>query len=126
MTAELPLISAVIARFPAPAINLAAWGVAFSISILIQSPSTMLLAASTTLSKDWASYRKLSRFMYLFVGGLTSLHILIAFTPIYYVLMEDILAVPAQIIETARYGLNIKTPRTFGTAYRRFQQGVLI
>lgn len=126
MTTELPLVSAVIARFPAPAISLAAWGVAFSISIIIQSPSAMLLAASTALSKDWASYQKLRRFMYLFVAGLTTVHILVAFTPLYYVLMETILAVPDEIIAPARYGLMIMTPWTFGTAYRRFQQGVLI
>jgi hypothetical protein len=126
MTAELPLISAVIARFPAPEVNLAAWGVAFSISILIQAPSAMLLAASTALCKDWDSYRKLRRFMYVFVAGLTGLHILIAFTPVFYLLIEKIMAVPAEIVEPTRYGLMIMTPWTFGTAYRRFQHGVLI
>ncbi len=46
MTAEHPLISAVVARLSEPAINLAAWGIVFAICIVIQSPSTMLLAAS--------------------------------------------------------------------------------
>jgi len=126
MTAELPLISAIIARLTLPEINLAAWGVVFSISIIIQSPSTMLLAASTALSKDWSSYRKLYRFMLAIGALLTILHTLIAFTPLYYVVMEGLLGAPAQIIEPARIGLMIMTPWTYGTAYRRFQQGVLI
>jgi hypothetical protein len=126
MTTEQPLISAVIARLPEPEINLAAWGVAFSLSIIIQAPSTMLLAASTALSKDWDSYRKLRRFMIVFATGLTGLHILIAFTPFYYVIVRDAIGAPAQIIEPVRYGLMIMTPWTWGTAYRRFQQGVLI
>jgi hypothetical protein len=126
MTSELPLISAVIARLPAPEINLAAWGVVFSIAILIQAPSAMILAASTALCKDWDSYRKLRRFMYIFAAGLTGLHILIAFTPVYYLLIEKIMAVPPAIVEPTRYGLMIMTPWTFGTAYRRFQHGVLI
>jgi hypothetical protein len=126
MTAELPLISAVIARLPAPEINLAAWGVVFALSIIIQSPSTMLLAASTTLSKDWDSYRKLRRFTITIGALLTTLHFLIAFTPLYYVVMAQLLGLPEQIVEPARVGLMIMTPWSWGTAYRRFQQGVLI
>jgi hypothetical protein len=54
------------------------------------------------------------------------LHILIVFTPVYYLVMRDIMAIPAEIIEPTRYGMMIMTPWTFGTAYRRFQHGVLI
>jgi len=82
MTSELPLISAVIARLEHQEVSLAAWGVVFSISTsLIQAPSTMLLAASTALSKDWDSYRQVRRFMLAIVVLLTTLHALIAFTP---------------------------------------------
>lgn len=126
MTAELPLISAVIARLAEPEINLAAWGVVFSMATIIQAPSTMLLAASTALSKDWASYRKLRRMMLSIGAGLTTLHLLIAFTPLYYVVMETVMGAPAEIIEPARLGLMIMTPWSWATAYRRFEQGVLI
>ncbi len=126
MTSELPLISAVIARLQHQEINLAAWGVVFSLSTLIQAPSTMLLAASTALSKDWDSYRQVRRFMLVIVVLLTALHALIAFTPLYYWVIRDLLGAPAEIIEPARLGLMIMTPWSAGTAYRRFQQGVLI
>ncbi len=126
MTTELSLISAFIARLPEPEVNLAAWGVAFSISVIIQSTSAMLLAASTALSKDWESYCQLRRFMWVFAFSLTGLHILIAFTPLYYVIVEKLMGIPPQIIEPTRYGLMIMTPWTLGTAYRRFQHGVLI
>lgn len=126
MTIELPLISAIIARLAEPEINLAAWGVVFGLSIIIQSPGTMLLAASTALSKDWASYLKLRRIMLGIGLSLTVLHALIAFTPLYWVVLKQILGVPDEIIEPARLGLMIMTPWSWGTAYRRFQQGVLI
>ena len=86
----------------------------------------MLLAASTALSKDWASYRKVRQFMLVAGGLLTALHILIAFTPLYYVVVEDILGVPQAIVAPARLGLMIMTPWTWSIAYRRFNQGVLI
>jgi hypothetical protein len=75
MTAEQPLISAVVARLAQPEINLAAWGVVFSLSIIIQSPSAMLLAASTALSRDETSYRKLHRFMLGIGLLLTAIHV---------------------------------------------------
>ncbi|MCB0196011.1 MAG: hypothetical protein KDJ65_28935 [Anaerolineae bacterium] len=126
MTIELPLISAIIARLAHPEINLAAWGVVFGLATIVQAPSTMLLAASTALSKDWLSYLKLRRIMFGILLVLTLIHALIAFTPLCYVVLRNILGVPAEIIEPARLGLMIMTPWTFGTGYRRFQQGVLI
>jgi hypothetical protein len=127
MGAELPALSAVIARLPQPEINLAAYGgVVFPLALIIESPIIMLLAASTALCKDYASYLTVRRFMMIAGAALTALHIVIAFTPLYYVIVEGILGAPDVIVEPARIGLMIMTPWTWSIAYRRFQQGVLI
>jgi len=127
MGAELPVLSAVVARLPEPEINLAAYGgVVFPLALIIESPIIMLLAASTALSKDWLSYRKIWRFMMLAGAGLTILHLLLAFTPLYYLVVKVIIGAPQEIIEPARIGLMIMTPWTWAIAYRRFNQGVLI
>ena len=86
----------------------------------------MLLAASTALSKDWASYRKIWSYMQGAGALLTVLHLLVALTPLYYVVVRGILGVPEAIVEPARIGLIIMTPWTWSIAYRRFNQGVLI
>jgi hypothetical protein len=53
MGAELPVLSAVVARLDNPEINLAAYGgIIFPIALLIEAPVIMLLAASTALCKD--------------------------------------------------------------------------
>ncbi len=127
MGAELPLLSAVVARLPQPEVNLAAYGgVVFPLALIIESPIIMLLAASTALCGDYASYLKVRRFMMVAGAALTGLHIAVAFTPLYYVVAERILGVPGVIVEPARVGLMIMTPWTWSIAYRRFQQGVLI
>lgn len=127
MGAELPALSAVVARLAQPEINLAAYGgVVFPLALIIESPIIMLLAASTALSRDWASYLKLRRFMMVAGGTLTVLHVLVAFTPLYYLVVEGVLGAPAEIVEPARIGLMIMTPWTWSIAYRRFNQGVLI
>ena len=127
MGIELPAISAVIARLENPTINLAAYGgIVFPLALIIESPIIMLLAASTALSKDWASFAKIHRFMMIAGASLTILHVLIAFTPLYYVIVEKFFGAPQEIIEPARVGLMIMTPWTWAIAYRRFHQGMLI
>jgi progressive ankylosis protein len=127
MGAELPALSAVMARLPNPEINLAAYGgIVFPIALIIEAPIIMLLAASTALSKDLVSYQKLRRFMMVSGAALTGLHILIAFTPLYYFVVERIIGAPQVIVEPGRVGLMLMTPWTWSIAYRRFNQGVLI
>lgn len=127
MAIELPALTVVVARLPNPEINLAAYGgVVFPLSLIIEAPIIMLLAASTALSKDYPSYQMIRRFMMITAGALTLTHILVAFTPLYYVVVEQILGVPQVIVEPARVGLMIMTPWTWSIAYRRFNQGVLI
>ena len=127
MGAELPAISATAARLADPKIHLAAYGgIVFPLALIIESPIIMLLAASTALSKDWASYRKMYRFMMVTSAILTGVHALLAFTPLYYPVARGLLGAPEEIIEPGRIGLMIMLPWTWTIAYRRFHQGVLI
>ena len=86
----------------------------------------MLLAASTALSKDWASYQRIRKFMWIAAVALTGLHLLVAFTPLYYFVVVRVIGAPKEIVEPARLGLMIMTPWTGSIAYRRFNQGALI
>ncbi len=127
MGLEPPLISAVMARLAEPEINMAAYsGVVFPLALIIESPVIMLLAASTALSKDWASYRRIRAYMLASGALLTGLHILIAFTPLYDIVVIHIMGANAKIVEPARLGLMIMLPWTWSIAFRRFNQGVLI
>lgn len=126
MTSELTLTSAVIARLTAPEVNLAAWGIVFAVSILVQAPSVMLLAASTALCTDRPAYLKLRQIMLGILIGLTLLHALIAFTPLYEIVMLQLIGAPVEVVNIARGAFMLMLPWAFGTGYRRFSQGVLI
>ncbi len=126
MSLEGPAVSAIIARLAIPEINLAAYGVVFSLALIIEAPIIMLLAASTALSKDWESFARMRSYMAIAAVVLTALHILIAFTPLYYFVVRDLIGAPEQILEPARIGFKILTPWTASIAFRRFNQGVLI
>jgi len=127
MGAELPLVSAVVARLPDPRINLAAYsGIVFPLILIIESPIIMLLGASTALSKDWVSYKLIYRFMMTTSAALTVLHALVAFTPLYYLVADGLMGASPDIVPAGRIGLMIMLPWTWTIAYRRFHQGVLI
>jgi hypothetical protein len=127
MSLEGPLMSAIVARLVNPSINLAAYGgIVLPIALLIESPIIMLLSASVAMSKDWSSYLKLRRFMMTISAVLTVLHALVAFTPLYDVIVSGIIGAPAELLSPGRIGLQIMLPWTWAIAFRRFNQGVMI
>lgn len=127
MALEMPAMSAIMARLSNPEINLAAYGgIVLPVALIIEAPIIMLLAASTALSKDWASYVRIRRFMHLAGASLTLLHIALVFTPLYYSVIIGLIQPPPEIVEPARVGLMLFLPWTWSIAFRRFNQGVLI
>ncbi|UCF10050.1 MAG: hypothetical protein JSW65_08330 [Candidatus Bipolaricaulota bacterium] len=127
MAIEGPAISAVVARLVDPEIHLAAYGgVVFPLSLFVEAPIIMLLAASTALSRDLPSYRKIRSFMHITSAALTVLHALVAFTPLFDAVVVGVIDPPPEVVSPARLGLMIMLPWTWTIAYRRFNQGVLI
>jgi len=127
MALEGPALNIVVARLADPKIHLAAYGsLVFPLALLIEAPIIMLLAASTALCKDWAAYRKIRRFMHVTSAALTALHALVAFTPLYGLIVGGVIGAPEEIIEPSRIGFMVMLPWTWAIAYRRFNQGVLI
>ncbi|MEE8591825.1 MAG: hypothetical protein V3T35_10955, partial [Spirochaetia bacterium] len=126
MAVEQPLIAAFVARMPDPEINLAAYGVVFSVALIIESPIIMLLTAGTALSRGGLSYRRLLLFSHLLIAGLTALHLLIALTPLYDLILLRVIGVPEEVAALGRGAFLVIAPWTAGVGYRRLWQGVLI
>ena len=127
MSAEPPLLAAAVARMANPHIHLAAYGsVAFPLIGILQAPILTLLSLSTAMSKDWDSFVKGRKLMLIMGGGLTLVYTLIAYTPLYYVIVEGIIGAPPEVVEPARLGMFFGLPWAFAVAYRRFHQGVMI
>lgn len=127
MGLELPLVTATMARLADPEIHLAAYGgVVFPLALLIEAPVIMILVASTALCKDWPAYRLLRNFIWSLGALLTLVHLGVAFTPLYSLIVEGMLNAPSVIVEPARLGLQCMIPWTLSIAVRRFLQGVVI
>ncbi|MFP4444412.1 MAG: hypothetical protein ACLFST_14930, partial [Spirochaetia bacterium] len=126
MGVEQPVIAAVIARMPDPELNLAVFGIAFSLALVIESPIIQLLAAGTALSGTKTGYRKILAFTHLLSISLTAIHALIAVTPLFSILMRHIIQIPEELIEPSRRAFIALLPWSASIAYRRLWQGVLI
>ena len=72
MAVEQPVVTGFIARMADPKINLASYGVVYSVVLIIESPIIMLLSAGTALPRGGRSYRRLVRFSHLLIAGLTA------------------------------------------------------
>jgi hypothetical protein len=127
MGVELLLVAATVSRLANPKIHLAAYGgVVFPLSLLIEAPIIMILVASTALCKDWQAYRLMRNFILTLGASLTLLHIILAFSPLYGVVVKTLLGAPESTWEPARMGLQMMTPWTMAIAVRRFFQGMII
>ena len=126
MTAEGPFISMAINRLPDEVIMLAAQGIIVSLSVTIESPIINLLATSTALVKDRASYEQVRRFTIHWMIGLTVVTVLVAFTPLFDLLVVRLLGTPEAVAVWVRPGMQIMTLWSAAIAWRRFLQGVLI
>jgi hypothetical protein len=126
MAVEQPAVTAVIARLDEAEINLASFGVMFSIAILIESPVLQMLSAATARARNRADYRQLLRFMTYLAAGLTAIHLLIGATPIYGFILRTLMGVPQRIVDHSRTPFLIMAPFAAAVGYRRLWQGALI
>ena len=126
MTFESAWIQGVIGRKPDSETQLAAFGLMFSLSILIETPVIMLLATSNALSRDRQSFRLLWRFMMAVNLLVTVIAVLMAFTPLLDLYLGTVLNIPSHIIEATRPGMKIMILWGGFIGYRRFHQGVII
>ena len=126
ITVEQPILAAVVARSIDPKVQLAAWGLSFSLVLVLSAPSISTLAASTALSRDKASYRQGRRYVIWLSVGLTAAHFLLAFTPVFDLVVFGLISAPSELAEPVRSGVRIMLPFVPSLAIRRFQYGVLI
>ena len=126
MMLEGPSVQGAMGRLTAPTLNLAAWGLAFSLALLVESPVIMLLATAIALVRDEDSYRALRKFVLTLMGACTVLTALVAFTPLFDLIAGPIMGQPAPIVAAARPALQIMLFWTAAIAWRRFYQGVLV
>lgn len=125
MALEGPFLAALIARLEAPKLNLAAYGVALSLAMLVEAPVIMLMSAGTALAADAASYRKLRSFTVV-LDGLVTVLMVVALIPTVFHQLSRAMDLPAEIAAHTWTALLLFLPWPAAIGYRRLYQGILI
>lgn len=126
MAIEQPFLIAFIARLNDAKYNLAAFGIAGSFAMIIESPVIMLMSASTALVTGRNSYRKLKKFADVLNAGVTAVQIIILLPPVFNYIVIGLMEVPEEVARIAYIALIIFLPWAASIGYRRFYQGILI
>lgn len=126
MSVEGPFLAAVIARMPEPTENLAAYGIAFVLALIIESPVIQFLSASTALVKNRGTYVSMRRFAYRANVALTLLLVVILLPPVFDTLALSVLKLPDNVASLTHTALILLLPWPGAIGYRRFHQGLLV
>jgi progressive ankylosis protein len=126
MSVEGPFIAAVIARLGDPEFNLAAYGVAFSLALVIESPIVMALSAATALVRDRQSFLTLRRFIYSLNTVITAAMLVLLVPPVFRWISVGLMGLPVPVARLTHLATAVLLPWPAAIGYRRFYQGVLV
>jgi hypothetical protein len=126
MALEGPFLAAVIARLAEAKVNLAAWGVAYALALLVEAPVIMMMSASTALARDRRSFQKLRRFARALNVFVTLAMGLLLLPPVFDLLALRLIGLPEPVARLTHLATLVLLPWPGAIGYRRFHQGLLI
>ncbi len=121
-----PVVNAGITRLPHPELELAAFGVAQPIAILMESPIIYMLGATVALVRNRAMYQLVQRFMVHLSILMTVLSAALYFTPAYHIMTRPLLGLSDEVAAAARPAMQLLLLWPAAIGARRFLQGILI
>jgi len=126
MSAEGPYLTALIARLAEPEFNLAAYGVAFSLALIVESPVIMLLSASVALVENKYTFYKLRNFVYSINFALILVMTILILPPVFNYLAITVINLPVRVANLTHMAVVLLIPWAPAIGYRRFYQGIMI
>ncbi|MBN2135454.1 MAG: hypothetical protein JW737_06955 [Acidobacteria bacterium] len=126
MAAEVPFITGVIARLASAKYNLAAFGVAMAIGMIVEAPIIMIFSTTVALTKDKDSFIKIWRFLFTLNLAITAIILVIVFPPVFRFIANDVLRLPPEVAKLTHLSTLFMLPWPAAIGFRRLYQGILI
>jgi progressive ankylosis protein len=126
MSVEGPFLAAIIARLPEPKYNLAAYGVAYAIALMVEAPIIMIMSATTALVHNRETFLKLQRFIYTLNIIITSVMLILLLPFVFNFFTQKLIGLPQDVSRLTHQAVLILLPWPGAIGYRRFYQGILI
>ena len=122
MAVEGPFLAAVIARLMEPTYNLAAYGVAYSLALVMEAPVIMFMSASTALARNRLSYIRLRTFTHALNAGVTLAMAFALLPPAFDLLAARLIGLPPEVASRTHTALLILLPWPAASGWRRRYQ----
>lgn len=126
MVLEPSLVNIALGRTRQPELALAAFGVAFSLVLLLEAPIFMLIDASVAKSVDPVAFTLMRRLTLAMGFGVTAVGLVVSLTPLYGLIVRDLMNIPPDVALVARPTLQVLAFYSLPIAWRRTHQGLLI
>ncbi len=126
MSVEGPVLTAIVARMADAKLNLAAYGVAVALAMLIEAPVIHLLSTTVALARDAVAVAALRRFMIRVNSVVTGGMIFVSIPWIYSSVVYGILGLPQDVGALMYSGFLCMIPWPAAIGFRRYYQGLLI
>jgi hypothetical protein len=126
MVLEPSTINIGLGRSANPELALAAYGVAFSLALVVEAPILMLLDASVARSDNREAFLLLRRFTLILGLLVTMVGLVFSLTPLYDLVVVEVMNIPLDVAARARPTLQILSFWPLPIAWRRTYQGLLI
>lgn len=126
MVLEPSIVNIGLARTAMPELALAAYGIAYSLALLVEAPVLMILDASVARSADRSAFLLVRRFTVVLGLAVTGVGLVLSLTPLYGLVVEGLMNIPPDMADRARPTLVILSLWPLPVAWRRAYQGVLI
>ena len=126
MAAEGPIIASFIARLEGSKENLAAYGVAFSMGLLMEAPVVMIMSAAVKLVKDSVSYFSLRNYTFLLCLAVSAVYGISMIPSVFKLWTQDFMGLTSNVSELTFLAMAMLCPWPGMIGYRRFYQGILI
>jgi hypothetical protein len=126
MALEGPFLGAVIAHLADPKFNLAAYGAATAIAMIVESPILMILSAAITMVENKYTFLKMRNFTYALNAIITAIMLILLVPPVFDGLAFGLMKLPAEIGRLMYAGLVCLITWPAAIGFRRFYQGLLI
>ena len=122
---EGPIVTAVISRLAEPKYNLAAYGVAFAFTLIIEAPLIMIMAAAAALVKDRDAFFKFKNFTYGLNILITLIMGILLLPDTYNYVVGSLMGLSPDIVHMSHITLLILLPWPAAVGYKRFYYGIL-
>lgn len=126
MSLSHTVVNAGVARTPEPEIALAAYALARSIVRIIENPMFMVRQTVVSLTRDYHSFLRIKRFMYIMAWAISAVLALLAFTPLGYYGFRNIIGASPEVARQSHLALMVLFVMPLTTVWRNIYHGVAI